>query len=192
MARKFIKRFIPSSATIKEHPSLRFLGKLLHDPNLFHLNRHSVSVAFFVGIFVAFIPIPFQMPVAACGALLFRCNLPISVALVWITNPLTMPPIYFACYQLGRWMLQLEPSSINVEFTLEWISNKLILIWEPLLLGCLTCGLVFGALGYLVMRYFWRWQVIQTREKRKKRRAARQRLIAKHLIEENDHPHKKH
>lgn len=191
MARKFLKRFIPSPAAIKSHSSLRFLGSLLHDPNLFHLNRHSVSVAFFVGIFIAFLPIPFQMPFAALGALMFRCNLPIAVALVWITNPLTMPAVYFACYQVGRWLLQLEPASIAIQFTWEWVSNKLVLIWQPLLLGCLVCGLFFGGLGYLAMRYFWRWQVVQNWEKRKKRRAARKRLIAKHLIEE-DHPPKGH
>ena len=99
MARKFLKRFFPTPAAIKSNPALHFLGDLLHDPNLFHLNRHSVSVAFFVGIFVAFaLPIPGQMAIAAVAALYFRCNLPISVALVWITNPLTIPFFfYFAC-----------------------------------------------------------------------------------------------
>ena len=68
MARKLFRRYLPSAAKVKDNPSLHFLVDLLHDPNLFHLNRHSVSVAFFVGIFIAFIPIPGQMPVAALPA----------------------------------------------------------------------------------------------------------------------------
>ncbi len=95
MARNLLKRFIPTPAAIKSNPALHFLGDLLHDPNLFHLNRHSVSVAFFWGLFIALLPIPGQMPVAAGAALLLRCNLPITVALVWITNPFTMPFFFF-------------------------------------------------------------------------------------------------
>src|SRR5690606_28899895 len=127
--------FIPTSSAIKNIPALHFLGDVLHDPNLFHLNRHSVSVAFLAGIFIAFLPIPGQMPIAAVAALLLRCNLPLTVALVWITNPVTMPPIFFACYQLGRWMMQMEPASMAMQFTLDSVAHKFVLIWKPLLLG---------------------------------------------------------
>lgn len=172
MARKLLRRFIPTSASIKNNPALHFLGDLLHDPNLFHLNRHSVSVAFLIGVFIAFLPIPGQMPVAALAALMLRCNLPIAITLVWITNPLTMPAVYFGCYEVGRWLMQLEPTTIAIHFTWEWISNKFILIWKPFLLGCVVCGVVFGGLSYILMQLFWRWHVVQNWEKRKKRRLA--------------------
>jgi uncharacterized protein (DUF2062 family) len=48
-----------------------------------------------VGLFCAFIPVPFQMLLAAPSAIIFSANLPVSIALVWITNPITMPPIFF-------------------------------------------------------------------------------------------------
>ncbi len=169
MARKLLKRYLPTAAKVKDNPSLHFLGDLLHDPNLFHLNRHSVSVAFFVGIFLAFIPIPFQMPLAALTALWVRCNLPIAVVLVWITNPLTMPAIYFATYQFGRWLLNAPPVSFSVEPTWEWLANEFVLIWKPLVVGSLLTGLIFGALGYVLTRLFWRWHVVQGWNKRKKR-----------------------
>ena len=84
MARNLLKRFIPSSTSIKNNPALHFLGDLLHDPNLFHLNRHSVSVALFWGLFIACLPIPGQMPLAALAALYFRCNLPIISRIISI------------------------------------------------------------------------------------------------------------
>lgn len=171
MARKLIRRFLPSAATVKNHPSLRFLGDLLHDPNLFHLNRHSVSLAFFVGIFIAFMPIPGQMPLAAFAALLMRCNLPIAVALSWITNPITMPAIFFATYQLGRWLLGMPPILVSLELSWEWLVNEFSLIWKPLLVGSLLCGVMFGGLGYITIQLFWRWHVVKGWNKRKLRRA---------------------
>ncbi len=165
MARKLLRRFLPTPAAIKDTPALRFLGTLLHDPNLFHLNRHSVSLAFFVGIFVAFLPIPGQMPLAALLALWVRCNLPISVMLVWISNPITMPAIFFSTYQLGRWLLQSPPVHASLELSWDWLLTEFALIWKPLLAGSVLCGLLFGALG---------WQVTKNWQMRKKRRARTQ------------------
>ena len=182
MARKLFRRYLPSAAKVKDNPSLHFLGDLLHDPNLFHLNRHSVSVAFFVGIFIAFIPIPGQMPVAALAALLVRCNLPISVALVWLTNPLTMPAIFFATYQLGRWLLGVPPISVSLELSWEWLANEFVLIWKPLIVGSLLCGLIFGSLGYVAIQIFWRWHVVKGWNKRKKRPKA----VANEALKQDD------
>jgi len=162
---------MPDPATVKNHPALHFLGDLLHDPNLFHLNRHSVSVAFFVGIFIAFFPIPGQMPIAALAALLFRCNLPLSVALVWISNPLTIPPIFYATYKLGTWILGTPPMDFAIELSWSWVTQEFVNLWQPLLVGSLICGVVFGCLGYVSMQAFWRWQVLRHWEKRKKQRA---------------------
>lgn len=172
MARKLFKRFFPSAAAIKKHPSLHFLGGLLHDPNLFHLNRHSVSVAFFVGIFVAFaFPLPGQMAVAAIGAFLFRCNLPISVALVWITNPLTIPFCFYLAYVLGCFVLQIHPEKFQFELSWAWAIKELGRLLPPFLFGSVLLGLALGALGYFGMQLFWRFHVLRNWERRSKKRA---------------------
>ena len=111
MPRKLIKRYLPDHKKIREHKHLRFLGALLHDPNILHLNRRSVSGAFSLGLFVAFIPVPFQMVLSALGAIFFRVNLPIAVGLVWVTNPLTMPPLFYFAYKVGTWILQVPAIS---------------------------------------------------------------------------------
>lgn len=91
MPRRLFKRYMPDPESIRSQKSLRFLGKLTHDPNLWHLNRHSVSRAMAAGLFAAFIPMPMQMLLAAGLAVWIRSNLPISVGLVWLTNPITIP-----------------------------------------------------------------------------------------------------
>lgn len=171
MPRKIFKRWTPDPHKIRHNPGLKFLGVLLHDPNLFHLNRHSVSVAFFVGLFIAFLPFPGQVPLAALGALLFRCNLPISVALVWISNPLTFPIIFLGAYSFGSSILQLPERNFSFELSWSWLQSEFLVIWQPLLLGCLLASLFFGCLGYVVMQWTWRWNVVKKWEKRKLRNA---------------------
>ncbi|WP_020210370.1 DUF2062 domain-containing protein [Gilvimarinus chinensis] len=173
MARKVIRRFLPDAAAVKEKPALQFLGDLLHDPNLFHLNRHSVSLAFFFGIFFAFLPLPGQMVLAALCALWVRCNLPITLALVWITNPLTYAPIFFATYQLGRWILDAPSLASSSEHNWAWVMEEFSQIWKPLLLGSVLTGIVVGGLGYITMQLFWRWHVVRAWEKRKREREER-------------------
>ena len=70
MPKKFIKRFVPGHETIHGHKTLRFLGPLIKDPNLLHLNRRSVSGAVGIGLFLAFVPVPFQMLLAAISSVL--------------------------------------------------------------------------------------------------------------------------
>ena len=172
MARKLIQRYMPDAKSIKESRHLRFfLGSALHDANLWHLNRRSVANAFFVGVFCAFIPIPFQMFVAATIAVFVRCNLPLSVALVWITNPVTIPAIFYFTYKIGCYILQVPVNEISVELTIRSVGLELARIWKPLYLGSLTTGMISGCVGYLLIRIYWRWNVIyhwRQRHKRKK------------------------
>ena len=170
MARNLLKRFIPTPETIKNNPALRLFEKFLHDPNLFHLNRRSVSVGVFWGLFLAIIPVPGQMPLAALAALVFRCNLPLTVALTWITNPFTTPFFLVLIYNVGAFILQSEPLTIAPKFTIEWVTHSISLIWKPLLLGSICTGLVAGAVGYFAMQIYWRWNVARSWQKRKEQR----------------------
>lgn len=171
MPKKTLKSIMPSVARIREIKSLGFLGEWIYATNLWHLNRYSASTAFFVGLFVAFMPIPGQMPVAALLALLFRCNLPISVCLVWITNPVTMPALFFIAYKVGAIILDVPVTALEFELSYRWLSSRLADIWEPFLLGCLVSGLFCGCLGYFVISMAWRWRVSVHWRERKRRRA---------------------
>jgi len=180
MPRRLIKRYLPDPMKIRDHRHLRILGPLLHDPNILHLNRRSVSGAVGIGLFFAFWPIPFQMLLAAIAAIGVRVNLPISVALVWVTNPLTMPPVFYFAYLVGTWLMGSPPSDVPFEFSAEGIAHVLTHNWRPFLLGCLVCGSVCASAGYVTVRVLWRVLVQRNWD----RRCAQRRAQRKAELEE--------
>ena len=99
---------------MREIQSLRLLGDWIYATNLWHINRYSASMAFFVGLFVAFMPIPGQMLLAALLAVLLSCNLPLSVGLVWITNPVTMPAIFYMSYKVGALLIDVPVKEVEL------------------------------------------------------------------------------
>ncbi len=166
MPKKIIEKFMPKPETLRNHKHLRMFGELLHKPNLWTLNRRSATIAFAVGLFVAWIPIPFQMVCAAALAILFNCNLPLSVALVWITNPFTMPFMFYAAYELGAKLLDHPPQAFHFEASWQWIEASLFTIGPPFLLGCLVFGIIFSAVGYFVINNLWKYSILLKWNKR--------------------------
>jgi len=156
MPKQFFKRYAPDPKRIRDTPGLGFLGKRLQQPNLWHFNRHSISKAVAIGLFFTWLPFPFQSVFSAVTALYFRANIAISVALVFITNPITIPPLFFFAYKLGNLVLGREPMGNPIEFTMQWITESLAEIWQPLFLGSFLLGLFCSMLGYLTVQILWR------------------------------------
>lgn len=148
---------------------IRSLGPRLQDPGLWHINRRSVSGAVGIGLFCAFVPIPFQMVLAAILAILFRVNILITVPMVWISNPVTMPPLFYFCFLVGTWILNSPPSPFNFDLSFQWLASEMLYIWQPFLLGCLIVGSVCGLLGFFTVRVLWRYAIWQHIKRRKLR-----------------------
>jgi uncharacterized protein (DUF2062 family) len=174
MPKETLKSIVPSPARMRRIQSLRLLGDWIYATNLWHINRYSASMAFFVGLFVAFMPVPGQMFLAALLAVLLSCNLPLSVGLVWITNPVTMPAIFYMAYRVGALLIDAPVKEIEFELSFHWLTHSLNAIWKPFLLGCFISGLFFGSLGYFVLSMLWRWRVVHRWHQRKRQRAGRQ------------------
>lgn len=155
---------MPDPHEIKKNKALSIFGSLLHDPNLWHMNRRSMAGAFMVGLFFAWWPVPFQMVLAAGGAILLRTNLPMSIGLVWITNPLTMPPMFYFAYVVGTWIIDVPEIAFSVELSMEWLMNELSLVWKPFLTGCLVLGVISSAAGYFGMNYIWGRMIMKERK----------------------------
>lgn len=174
MLRDRIRKYLPSPEAIRRQKALSAVRHLLLEPELWQLHRRSVGGAVFIGLFCAFLPLPIgQMVVAALLAVFGRCNLPIAVALVWVTNPLTFGPLFYFAYKLGAWLLGVDAAGAGWELSWEWLWQRMRHIWWPLLLGSLVCGWVAGLTGSVLARLLWRLHVIRRwRERRARRRTA--------------------
>lgn len=170
MPRKFFQRFLPHPKTIKENKTLQIFGDWLHKPDLWHLSRRSVAGAFAVGLFFAWMPVPFQMVLAAGTAIWIGTNLPLSVALVWVSNPVTIPPMFYFAYMVGTWIIGEPATDFNFELSFNWLLNELSAIWQPFLVGCFTMAASCSLLGYLIINGIWRYSVVSRRASRWHRR----------------------
>ncbi|MCG6657830.1 DUF2062 domain-containing protein [Halomonas campisalis] len=179
MPRRFLQRYMPKPETLRRQRSLRFMSRLIADPGLWILSRRSVANAFSVGLFSAMLPIPFQMVVAAFGAWLLRCNLPLSVGLVWITNPLTMPLIFYGNYRLGAWLMQTPAREAPERVSTRWIAEQMADLLPVLAVGSVASAIIAGILGNVVIRLIWRWQVSRSWKRRNLQRRIRRGQLEK-------------
>lgn len=174
MPRRFLKRIMPDHDTMREHPHLRKFGQRLTEPRLWHLNRRSVAGGLALGLFVGFMPVLGQMFIAAALAILFRVNLPLAAMAVWITNPLTIAPIFFYAYKVGAWVLEIPVEHYAFSPTWEWFTQEFLKIWQPLLLGCTIFGVLSALLAVLFVRIGWRLIVIRSWSRRPHKNQSRQ------------------
>ena len=163
MPKRLIKRYLPDAHKIREHRHLQLFGERLHDPNLWHLNRRSVAGAMGIGVFLALLPFPGQMVMAAAAAIWLRINLPLAVATVWITNPFTFTPIFYFNYKVGTWILGIEYQRFTFQLSLEWLMRETGTVWKPLLIGSLFVAALLGLSVYVMVRVAWRFYIIRKR-----------------------------
>ena len=171
MPRKTIHRFLPNINKLLDRPSLQWVRSLARDPNLFHLNRHSVSLGVAAGIFCAFLPLPGQTLIAVLLCYLVGANLPLGIMFTWISNPVTIPPIFFLTYQVGCMLMSTETVQFSAQMDWQWFKSLGNDVLKPLLVGSLFCGSIMAIFSYVSVFYLWRWKVVKNWRLRRKIRS---------------------
>lgn len=178
MSRKFFRKYLPSNESVRSNKYLGRFGRFLNHPNLWHLNRHSVSGGVAVGLFAGLVPGPLQMLTAALIAIPLHVNLPIALALTLYTNPLTIVPLYVAAYFLGSALTgqqghmapppEFDWSQIGpwLRATLEWATS----LGTPLIVGLFALATGLALAGYVAVQIGWRVSVAIAWRRRARRR----------------------
>ncbi|MFN3234113.1 MAG: DUF2062 domain-containing protein [Gammaproteobacteria bacterium] len=172
---KFLKKYLPDHKSINQKPFMKFFGRALHQPNLWRLNRASVSRAIGIGLFCAFIPIPPQIVLSSICAIIFNSNLPLTFIVSLLTNPLTAAPLFYFAYKVGSFLLEIQPTPFDG--TIGWFSNNFSNIAMPFLLGCFVVGAISGALGYVLVRIVWYLSTVIRWRRRRSLLANRENIL---------------
>ena len=170
MPRRFFRQVSDNYRPKGEQPwYLRPFQALLAHPTFFSVSRRSVCGALWVGLFIGLLPLPGQTIIAPLLALLLRVNLPVAIVSVWVTNPLTMLPIFYFEYQLGCLILdlplQVQPLDINLSW--DWLARELQDKWRPLLLGSFITATLTASIAYVTVSVVWRTLVTIRYRKRR-------------------------
>jgi hypothetical protein len=97
------------------------------------------------------------------------------VILVWISNPFTMPAIFYWNYRVALFISGSSKVEVPTNYNLDWWLNNIFRLWEEVMVGGLILGLLAGATGFLVTRLIWRLSVIRTWRHRQLRLKLRKR-----------------
>lgn len=182
MPRKFFRKHLPSHATISANRHVSRFGSLLTHHNLWHLHRRSAAGGVAVGLFAGLIPgsNPVQFTAAALLAIGFHVNLPLALIVTLYSNPFTIVPLYYLAFKLGQLAL-LEnggtlpalPFHLEGQSFSEWLSAAfgwLTSVGKPLLIGLPLLALLLSAVGYIAVRWGWRYYIVRTWRARQRRR----------------------
>ncbi len=140
-----------------------FIYRVLHVDD----TPHRIALGVAIGIFITWTPtIGLQMALTVALAALLRGNKVVGVPFVWISNPLTLVPIYGPNYWLGTKILGGEYdfdrfSRFAAAATAggNWF-ERLGTAWDatwtifwPLWVGSAIVGLVLAVITYFAIRY---------------------------------------
>lgn len=145
---------------------------LLHDHRLWGIRRKTVVPAFSLGLAIAFVPFPGHVMQAALMALALRVNVPVAVVATFLSNPLTMGPLFFGAYLLGSALLGISPQPFEFEYSFEWVQTVFTDIWLPLTLGCVVLGSIAAVVGYVALDALWRYRITDYKSRKQKGRSA--------------------
>lgn len=182
-----LRRLMPSQERLRENRWLRWLGPTVFHPRLWHMSRRGIALGTGIGVFFAFlIPIA-QIPLSVAASVALRANVPTAVVSTLVNNPLTFPPVYYAAWKVGSFILGEDPHPDNAPSLPQadvpadlkeakgfWRQTLRALrdVGKPLLVGAVTFAVVFGLLGYLLVNGVWHLRVRLKRRNRLRRRAA--------------------
>ena len=148
MIRKFLKRK-QTNGKIKA-----FIKKYKIPREYLSINRKSISRGVLIGLFWGFIPMPMQMLAVLAVTPFVKFNVPIAISMVWLSNPLTMPFMYYMEYQTGNFLLGKEGLD-GITLTLDWFSANWDEIIVPLYVGTIPYSTVVSAIIYLIINRLW-------------------------------------
>ncbi|MFH1079327.1 MAG: DUF2062 domain-containing protein [Pseudomonadota bacterium] len=113
----------------------------------------AIAVGLAIGVFIGVTPtIPFHTALILLSGLLFKHNLTAAYLGAWlISNPLTIPILYFSQYELGRYLLGMTHAQLLLtDYSMQAVLSTGWHILLPLLTGGIVTAPFFAISAYFV------------------------------------------
>lgn len=153
-----LRALVPSREQLEANPWLRGLAPHLANPKLWHWSRRGVAMGVAIGLFIGFLIPVAQILLAAAAAVFLRANVPVAAVGTLVTNPLTIPPIYYAAYHLGAWATGASATAVSLADPFS-IWESLGSIGVPLFTGLAITASFAAIASYLLISRAWIWRV---------------------------------
>lgn len=167
-------RFLKHPRKLRERPVMRWFARHFLDKQVWKPTQHTFAGGMAVGSFITLQLLPIQMPTATILCAIFRVNIPIALALCWVSNPVTVPILVPLEYAIGKWFLAFYTAVPTTPFP-DHLPDSAVEAWMVLkehapvmLIGGVVLGAVCAVLGYVISWAVWGW--LQQRAAAKKAR----------------------
>jgi hypothetical protein len=170
---RWLKRNTPDRDSLEQRWYLRPFTAVMHRAQCWSFHRASVTRAFSLGLFIAFIPpappLPLHLLLCAVFGIMLRLNMPVLFATTFLSNPVTWFPQLLAAVWVGAKLMGLDFVPFVRQVEHQHMGDAMHHLWSPLLLGSLVLGCVAAALGYALAQGLWRARVIYHLRRRRAR-----------------------
>jgi uncharacterized protein (DUF2062 family) len=174
---RWLKRITPQRAVLEQRWFLRPFAALCGRAQCWTFHRTSVTRAFALGLFIAFIPpappLPIHITLCALAGLTLGLNLPVLFATVFLSNPVTWLPQVVGCVWVGAKLMGLDFVPFVQQIAHQHMGVVLQKLWSPLLLGSLVLGCLAALSGYVIAQALWRARVVYLLNRRRRARLMR-------------------
>lgn len=168
-----LRRLLPNRRQLRQSRWLTWLGPRLHNPVLWRWSRHEVALGAALGVFFSLTLPLAHMPLAAGASVLLRANIPTALATTWITNPVTVGPLYYAAYRIGTRLVGPADAVPDVEAAIpdpaldaspdsrgeHRLRHGLAHVGKPLLAGMAVMATAASLAAYALITALW-WLVV--------------------------------
>jgi uncharacterized protein len=173
---RWLKHITPDRHTLEKLWCLRPFKDLVLNRGCWTFHRHSVTRAFALGLFIAFIPpspLPVHLVTCVIRGVLFRLNLPVLFATVFVSNPFTWVPQVVGSVWVGAKLMGMDLVPFLHTLKHRNLGAQVHELWAPLLLGALVLGLAAAGAGYVLAQFAWRAHVLYQLRRRRARSIGR-------------------
>ncbi|MFI4889971.1 MAG: DUF2062 domain-containing protein [Steroidobacterales bacterium] len=171
---RWLKKITPDRCALERHWFLKPFSAIFSRAQCWTFRRASVTRAFSLGLFIAFIPpappLPIHLLLCSIFGVMLRLNLPVLFATVFLSNPVTWLPQVLGSVWVGAKLLGMDFVPFVRQIAHQHMGDALQQLWSPLLLGSLVLGCIAATLGYILAQALWRARAIYHL---RRRRAAR-------------------